>query len=173
MLKTYQPQKVKFFTGLIYQDYQQMLKTKKMLVKSFGEIDLTSDTFPFNFTDYYCQEMGSPLFRTFFSFRKLKDSGSFSKIKKHTIKIEKKLSKNNQRSVNIDPGYLNLAKLVLTTTKDYAHRIYIGRGIFAEVTLIYRGGNFQELPWTYPDFKSISYKKFFCNLRKKYQQQLK
>jgi len=69
------------------------------------------------------------------------------------------------RPLNLDPGYLTEAKLVLASTKDHAHRIYLGRGIYAEVTLHYQNGRWQSHDWTYPDFQRPDYHLFFSQCR--------
>ena len=141
--------------------------------RKFGKIDFESVPFNFGFTHYYKKEMGSILYRRFVSFEKLRDPSVFPAIKLFCIKIEKKFSKDSKRTINIDPGYLNEAKLVLTTTKDYSHRIYVGKGIFEEVTLYYKDSNFQDFATTYPDYKTPEYKEIFISIREKYRQQIK
>ena len=116
--------------------------------------------------------MGKPLSRRFISFKKLRKPEQFVKIKLYCLKLEKKFALNLQRQVNIDPGYINEAKLILTTTKDFAHRIYLGRGVYAEVTLSYLKDNFSEIPTTFPDYRTPQYKKIFFDIRKLYRQQI-
>lgn len=173
MLKRVLPLPVKFICGVIYSSEETYLKTYKILGHKFGKIDFESAQFNFGYTHYYEKEMGSLLYRRFISFEKLKDPASFVSIKLFCIKLEKKFSKNAKRTINIDPGYLNDAKLVLTTTKDYSHRIYVGKGIFEEVTLYYKDSNFQDFATTYPDYKTAEYKQIFLAVREKYRQQLK
>ena len=173
MLKRILPFPVKFICGFIYSSEENYLETHKILERKFGKIDFESARFDFSFTHYYEKEMGSLLYRRFVSFEKLKDPSSFVQIKLFCIKLEKKFSKDNKRTINIDPGYLNDAKLVLTTTKDYSHRIYVGKGIFEEVTSYYKDSNFQDFATTYPDYKTPQYKEIFISIREKYRQQLK
>ncbi len=173
MLKRLFPLAVKFFCGFIYSNEDSYLKTYKILERKFGKIDFASVRFDFIFTSYYEKEMGRSLYRRFVSFERLKDPAKFAAIKLFCIKIEKKLTQGGKRTINIDPGYINEGKLVLTTTKDYCHRIYVGCGIFEEVTLYYKDSNFQDLPTTYPDYKTPGYKEIFLVLREKYRQQLK
>ena len=79
-----------------------------------------------------------------------------------------------RRLVNMDPGYLNLSKVVLASTKDHWHRLYVGRGIFEEITLSYRRmeGGFCPMQWTYPDYRDPERIAFFHRLRERYQAQL-
>ncbi|MBU3958775.1 MAG: DUF4416 family protein, partial [Candidatus Omnitrophica bacterium] len=98
---------------------------------------------------------------------------TLAKIKIITNQIEKKLSSAESRRINIDPGYLTLAKLILATTKDYRHRIYLRKGIYAEVTLSYQGKTFCPWEWTFADYKTVEYIDIFNRIRELYAQQIK
>ncbi|MDP2924644.1 MAG: DUF4416 family protein [Candidatus Omnitrophota bacterium] len=173
MLAIRMPSPVKLICGVIYSKEEVYQRVKEILQRKFGEIDLESEKIDFYFTDYYDKEMGAPLYRKFISFRRLKDATILVGIKLFCIKVERKLSKDGHRQINIDPGYLNDAKFVLATTKDYAHRIYLGKGIYAEVTLRYGNGIFYDFPTTYPDYCSPQYKKVLLAVRKIYHEQAK
>lgn len=164
---------VKLITGLIYKDEAVFGKAKKILGCKFGVIDFISPPMPFTHTDYYRCEFGSGLKRRFISFKKLILAQSLPEIKIAANKIEKKLTKHNLRLINIDPGYLNLGKLLLATTKDYAHRIYLDKGIYAEVTLFYQNKSYQPWEWTYPDYKTAEYINIFGKIRNIYAEQIK
>jgi len=156
---------VKLIVGLIGQE-ELFEKTRKALLKKFGKIDFISPVIAFNFTDYYNAEMGSNLKRQFLSFKKNIVCEDLVPIKHFTNKLEKKFySPGSRRQVNIDPGYLNLSKLVLATTKDHQHRLYLGKGIFAEVTLRFRHKSFIGWEWTYPDYLSLAYIEIFNHIR--------
>lgn len=172
MLKFQIPLPVKFICGLIYKEENIYIKTKDTLQKKFGIIDFESEKIDFVFTDYYNSETGTPLYRRFISFKKLPAANRFIKIKLFCVKLEKKLSTRGRRKINIDPGYLNEAKLILMTTKDFYHRIYLDKGVYAEVTLHYRDGKFQDFPTTFPDYRSQNYKDIFLQIRRIYRQQL-
>ena len=90
------------------------------------------------------------------------------RIKLYTHRLEKKFLAAKLRQINIDPGYLDLAKLVLATTKDYAHRVFLRKGIFAEITLSFRGDSFGANDWTYPDYRTQEYIDIFNQIRKLY-----
>ncbi|HOK40243.1 MAG TPA: DUF4416 family protein, partial [bacterium] len=77
------------------------------------------------------------------------------------------------RQVNIDPGYINLAKLVLVSTKDYSHRIYLSNGIYAEATLFFRHNQFETFPYTYPDYATDEVRNILKEIRKLFKSQLK
>ncbi len=139
----------------------------------FGPIDLKSDLYDFDrFTDYYEKEMGRGLKKRFISLYKLIEPEALPEIKVKTNALEQEISGAGQRIVNIDPGYLNLSKVVLATTKDYSHRLYLGQGIFGDLHLVFINKTFQTQPWTYPDYKQPSVIEFFLKLRGAYRKKL-
>lgn len=160
--------KVKLIIGFIYKDEAIFIKVKEKLRKKFGKIDFVSDYLDFNYTDYYEAEMGKALKRRFVSFTKLIHIQDLYRLKLYTRRLETKFLIAKTRQVNIDPGYIDLAKLVLATTKDYAHRIFLRKGIFAEITLSFRGNSFSANEWTYPDYCSKEYIDIFNQIRKLY-----
>lgn len=164
---------VKLICGFIFKETEALHKAEQILKKKFGPTDFTSEILSFKYTDYYEKEFGQDLKRSFISFNKLIPADSLAKTKISTNTIEEKLSHNRMRFVNIDPGYLDLAKLVLASTKDYTHRIYLSGGIFAEITLLYRDNTFQPWPWTYPDYRTKEYIEIFNAIRCIYEKQLK
>ncbi|MCX5678193.1 MAG: DUF4416 family protein [Candidatus Omnitrophica bacterium] len=166
------PHKVKLIVGLLSNNAEAVKRAEAMLIGVFGRTDLESAILDFTHSDYYTKEMGSGLKRKFLSFQKLFDLKDIYKAKLKTNILERKLLKSGKRSVNIDPGYLDLAKLVLFSTKDYTHRIYLNRGIFAEVTLFYKDKSFNAWPWTYPDYKSEAYIDIFNSIRELYSKGL-
>ena len=165
------PDKVKLTIGLLFTDIKEYRAVKSNLASVFGEIDFESEILDFHHTSYYTEEMGHGITRVFLSFRRLFDLENICVVKIKTNRIEEKHSKAGKRKVNIDPGYLNLAKLVLFSTKDYTHRIYLGKRIYAEVTLFYKDDSFNPWPWTYPDYKSPEYMKIFGSIRQLYKEQ--
>jgi len=168
--KTHQP--VKLIIGFIFCDEAAFIAAKTRLIKRFGKIDFESQPIDFTYTDYYQQEFGPSLKRKFISFLKLIDPAGLFIIKNITNNIEKKLSKQGIRRINIDPGYICLSKLVLATTKDFAHRVYLNCGIHAEITLTFRNKSFTTLDWTYPDYRSAEYIAIFNGIRERYTHEL-
>tara|TARA_B100000315_G_scaffold242011_1_gene263668 strand:- start:2532 stop:3056 length:525 start_codon:yes stop_codon:yes gene_type:complete len=173
MLTIQLPHKVKFICGFIFSQNSIYKKAKNILEDSFGKIDFESKEIDFNGTAYYEKETGKDLKRRFISFKKLRAPSSFAAIKLFSIGIEKKFALNSKRKINIDPGYLNEAKLVLTTTKDFAHRIYLKQGVFAEVTLSFNNGKYRHFPTTFPDYRTEAQKNIFHSIRKIYREQLR
>jgi hypothetical protein len=172
MGKIISPAPVKLIIGLIFKDEEFLKRTKGILRRHFGATDYESPVIPFNYTDYYQKEFGTGLKKKFLSFTRLIPSQRLAAIKVLTNKIETRLSRKNYRKINIDPGYLTMAKLVLASTKDYSHRIYLDKGIFAEVTLVYQKKFFQPQEWTYPDYRTEEYARIFLEVRKLYSQQI-
>ena len=124
-------------------------------------------------TDYYTPEMGKELFRRFCTFRPLIPREALVRIKRETNEIEEQWADHGKRRINIDPGYICAEHLILATTKGYTHRPYLGEGIHADLTLIYRDGEFQPLGWTYPDYASSQIREIMQGIRKRYLQELK
>jgi hypothetical protein len=163
---------VKLITGFIFNDNDYFLAAVKILERKFGETDFQSQVLPFIYTDYYKQELGEGLKRSFVGFRRLIRPEHLPGIKIFTNKLEQRLSRKKKRRINIDPGYLDHSKLILATTKDYSHRIYLSRGIFAEVTLSFQNRTFAPRDWTYPDYKTDAYIKIFNQIREIYDRQI-
>ncbi len=139
----------------------------------FGSSDLKSETYDFDrFTDYYEKEMGQGLKKFFVAFYDLRAPEALPQIKVQTNNLEMEISKGEHRIVNIDPGYLTLSKVVLATTKDYSHRLYLGKGIFGDLHLIFVNKTFNKQPWTYPDYQQPSTIDFFLKLREVYRKKL-
>lgn len=149
-----------------------MIRADSALRRHFGAIDFSSGIIPFKYTDYYEGEFGKGLSRAFVCFSKLIAPEKLSAIKLFTNALEQKFSRDSRRLINIDPGYVDMAKLVLATTKDYAHRIYLGRGIFAEITLRFKEKSFVPPEWTYPDYKTADYIGIFNRIRGLYAAQI-
>lgn len=170
MGKIYPPEKVKLIAGLISNNEALLDKIGKRLEKRLkNKIDFKSDVIDFTYTDYYDKEMGSLLKRRFLSFKKLVRLETIAKVKLLTNDIEKRFCVHGKRTVNIDPGYVDMAKIVLLSTKNYSHRVHIGNGIFAEVTLHYKDKRFNFWPWTYPDYKTLEYARIFGIIRDIYK----
>lgn len=138
------------------------------LTQRFGTVDLISPWIPFDYTDYYTKEMGQPLYRRMLSFADLIEQDDLPGIKLIANGLEEQWAKGDLRRVNIDPGFLVASRFILASGKDFTHRVYIGKGIYADLTLVYTQDRFQPLPWTYPDYQSEPVQQFLIKVRKKY-----
>ena len=166
------PQPVKLFAGLLTARPSALGEVRGRLEERLGPVDTESGWLDFDYTDYYEPEMGAGLKRVLWGFARLDGPEALVDLKLCTNCLEQALAVDGRRVVNIDPGYLAPARVVLASTKDFAHRLYLGKGIYGEVTLMYRRKGFQPLPWTYPDYRSEAYHRFFRELRRLYLGQL-
>ncbi len=164
------PPRVNLFTGLLYNNSVAKEKIFSVLEDAFGKIVLTSAFFPFIESNYYDTEMGKNIIRVFAGFESLIDPSDIPDIKIRTNEIEERVfSSSGSRDVNIDPGYLTNSKVVLVTTKNIQHRIYLKKGIYGEVTLRYRKGSYIPWEWTYPDYRKPESISFFNRLKEIYK----
>jgi len=168
-----QPRPVKLIASIFSGDDVLLAVARESLAKHFGPMDRQSDVFPFDHTAYYAPEFGEALVRQVVAFRDLIPPDSLAEIKRATNELEMTWMVDRRRRVNLDPGYVSLSKLGLATTKNYSHRIYLGQGIYAEVTLHYEHGAFHSWEWTYPDYASPAYLELFAEIRHVYVEQLR
>jgi len=143
---------------------------RELATALFGPTALVSEAFDFTETDYYTATMGTDLKKQFAVFERLVDPAALADIKRQTNAWESEYAALGRhaepRPLNLDPGYITPAKLVLASTKDHAHRLYLRDGIYAEVTLAYRDRRWQPLEWTYPDYRRDDYQRFFTECRR-------
>ena len=172
MGKIREPPPVKLMVSMFTGDKTLLDVARGALANRFGPIDYQSELLPFFHTDYYTREFGPGLVRQIVAFGELVPAPRLAEVKRSTNELELSWAVDGKRRVNLDPGYVSLGKLVLATTKDYSHRIYLGQGIYAEVTLKYEHGRFQPWPWTYPDYASARYLEIFQEIRQMYAEQL-
>ena len=157
--------------GLLAPREALLREAEALLVERHGPVAGRSPVWPFTFTRYYEPEMGPDLLRQFLYFRNGIDPAALPDAKLATQELERRLAEAHalpgapDRPVNLDPGYVTLAKVVLASTKDHLHRIYLRDGIFAEVTLHFKGEAYQSFPWTYPDYRTEPYHAFFREVR--------
>ena len=168
-----EPPPVKLFTGLIYNREAVLDRCTGFLEKEFGKILHTSEEFDFSQTAYYKNEMGDKLKRKFVFFKKLIQREHISDVKIISNNIENHFSETGKRKVNIDPGFIAPEHIVLATGKPYSHRIYLGSGVYAELTLVYENNGFISMKWTYPDYKFKNIQDMFLGVRKKYIDKLR
>ena len=176
------PNLVKLIISLITGEDDIVKPVLKKLEARLGSVDILSERLDFNHTDYYRDEMGERLFRKIASFEKLIKPDELADIKLFTNSVEdesclplppsQRGAGGGKRIINIDPGYISMEKMVLASCKNFAHRIYLKKGIYADLTLIYKAGGFQSLEWTFPDYAKDNIKRLLQGMRERYMHQL-
>lgn len=144
------------------------LSLKEKLEERFGPIELVSDIIPFDFTSYYCEEMGENIERFFILFSSLISPDELASCKAFTNEKEQEWEEEGKRKINLDPGLITEASIILATTKNRSHRIAIGQKLYAEVTLTYQKHAFVSYPWTYSDYKDSRIQKILFDFRSRY-----
>jgi hypothetical protein len=168
-MKPSAPDLVKLFMGILYSDEELLRQAIRALEKEYGPIDCRSEPMPFDVTDYYQEEMGGPILRMFVSFEDLVDPERLAEIKIRTNEIESELAADGRRKVNLDPGYMDVCKVVLASAKYNGQKIYLSHGIYADPTLRYEKGHFHPYPWSFPDFQDDRYERTFLLIRELYK----
>lgn len=158
------PLSVRLIVGILSANEEIANEAKQKLIERFGPVDLEMNPIPFLHTNYYKNELGETPIRSFLSFENRIERDTIISIKLETNEME--LLWNRQ--VNLDPGYMTLGQFFLATTKDQRHRVYLGQGIFAEVTLYFENGHFHPFDWTYPDYRSSAYINFLEKARERF-----
>ncbi|MCF7798226.1 MAG: DUF4416 family protein [Lentisphaeria bacterium] len=139
---------------------------RDLLTEKWGVVEFSTEIFPVDeITQYYRPEMGTGLVKQFLSFENLQSVADMNQSKFRTAQLEDEYRQDGKRSINLDPGYLTLDKLVLYTTKNFTHRIFIERGVFAEITLTYTRSGWRTHSWTYPDYQTDAALAFFTRVR--------
>lgn len=169
-----EPASVKYFAGLLCGDHKQLGEVECALAEVAGVVEMRSAAFPWTFSTFYEEEMGSGLLRRFLSFVPLASPENLPVIKGATQRIEDTYrDAAGNRRVNLDPGYLDRHKVVLASTKNAGQRIYLREGIYAEATLLYRHAGFHGFEYTYKDYLSPQALEFFSRVRGRYLAQLR
>lgn len=140
--------------GVLSSDEALEREARGGLERLYGPVETEVPRQVFTWSPYYDEEMGVPIWRSYWAFRDFVDPAALAAIKTAANAIESRLAIGGRRKVNLDPGLLAPGRFVLATTKDRAHRIALAEGIYAELTLIFERGEFHALPWTYPDWAS-------------------
>jgi hypothetical protein len=164
---------VKLIVGMFTAQERLLAASRAELVDTYGPVDHVSPVWPFEFTTYYAEEFGQGLLRQFLSFQSLLDPARLPEVKLRTNALEQRSTVDGRRQINLDPGYIDLSKLVLATTKNHQHRLYLGQGIYGEVTLRFTRKSFRPWEWTYPDYRTDEYIQFFNEVRQTYLAQLR
>ncbi len=162
------PLPVKLICGITYSEKINIKDIYDILHYDYGDIDSFSKVYNFKYTKYYEKEMPGELKKVYISFKNLVTAETLPEIKTRTNLFEKIFAVKGKRVVNLDPGYIEKAKLILVTTKDFSHRIYIGSGIFGDLQYRMKDGRYQINEWTYPDYRKKEVLEFFLTVRNKY-----
>ncbi len=167
------PGPVKLIAGLMWNTEATLEEILEKL-SVFGVVESRTETFDFNFTEYYLSESGSNLKKIYLTFRDLVGIDDIPELKlKANVFEEANYTREGKRFVNFDPGYISEAKLVMATTKNLPHRVYIGQNLFADLQLIYKKPTFRTIPWTFADIKQEAVIAFFNGVRDVYMKELK
>ncbi len=162
------PQPVQLFIGVLASSEGLRSTVRDRVAESFGPIDFESDAFRFDVTDYYEPEMGPGLLRWFVSFERLIPPEDLVPVKLATNRLEDDLRKDGRRRVNLDPGYMDVYKIVLASAKFQGPKIHLGQGIYADPALCYDKG-WKAFPWGFPDFRDGRYDAVFTKIRRLYK----
>lgn len=173
MSHPHEPEPVKLITSLFSPGKELIDRVISELAGIFGRVDWISPEIFFDRTRYYAREMGWPLHRRFISFEELVFADRLAETKLRTNQIEQQYLHEENRKVNIDPGYVSLERLVLATGKNYVHRVYLSKGIYADLTLVFQKGSYRPLKWTYRDYADPETIGFFNGVREQYVKQLR
>ena len=166
------PAPVALFMAALYAPSFSDQAATELVSENFGQPLLPVAKFDFTFSDYYEEEMGPNLRKVFLVSQRWIDPAELPEWKLRAMALEEKHAAAGKRTLNLDPGYLDAPKLVLATAKNFAHRIYLGRGVYADVQLYVKSGRFQVNPWTYPDYGLAAHLAFFEQARKLYMQKI-
>jgi hypothetical protein len=162
---------VKLFMGVLVTSQGTIPHLLSLLEEHYGELEEVSEPIEFNFSDYYDSEMGGTPWRFFVVFEERLDPERLASVKLHTNTLEDYFRVEGRRVVNLDPGVMSGANLILATTKNRSHRIPLQQGIYGELTLHYSGKRYNSFPWTYPDYKSSEVQSFFLKVRDNFLKQ--
>jgi hypothetical protein len=167
------PEDVALFVATLYSKVEYFEKAVDILKEEYGDILFKSHPYRWDYSTYYNKELGYPVIRQFIFFEKLINPQFLPDIKIRTNEIEDILSIEGKRQINLDPGYITLSKVVLASTKNYAHRLYLGKGVYGEVTLIFREKTYQPHIFTYKDYQDKTCLDMFNNIREVIKDRLK
>lgn len=170
-------QSVKFIVGILAINEETLAQANELIAQHLGPVESHSEAWPFSSTKYYAKEMSQTLLRQFVSLAEPTDPVDLIKFKLTCNSLElahaQEQGRGQRRAINLDPGYITPAKLILASTKDFSHRVYLDQGIFGEVTLQYVHGSWRSFPWSFPDYSEPRYHEFFSDVRSRLLEQLR
>jgi hypothetical protein len=164
---------VKRLAAVLWSDALALAEARDALQSLWGPVDFEGADHAFDVTDYYRAEMGGGLQRRLLAFRPLAPPEGLPDWKHAARRIEEGLERGGRRRVNIDPGYLDHHKLVLASVKPAGTKIYLERGVYADMLLRFHRGAWSALEWTFADFRDGRYFEELSALRERYLDQLR
>ena len=173
MAQPEEPLPVKYFIAVLYRDRKYFRQAKEALTSRWGHLDFEGGDHLFDSTDYYEPEMGTPLFRRLLSFEQLYPPTLIVDMKLECNAIERGLVLEGKRTVNLDAGYLDHNKFLLASAKEAGQKVYLDRGIYADLSGRYKAGKYRPFEWSFPDFKDGRYDAELLDIRALYRRQLK
>lgn len=173
MAQPEQPLPVKYCIAVLYHDEASLLKAKEQLIEKWGRIDFEGADHLFDVTDYYEPEMGTSLLRRLLSFEQLFTPKLIVEMKLECNSIEAALARDGKRTVNLDAGYLDHNKFLLASAKEAGQKVYLDKGIYADLSGRYKAGKYRPFEWSFPDFRDGRYDEELLEIRRLYMRQVK
>ena len=173
MARPEEPLPVKYFIAVLYRDEEKLHPIKKELAARWGSFDFEGRDHSFDTTGYYLPEMGTPLCRKLLAFERLYTPALIVSMKLECNDIETSFSHDGKRTVNLDAGYLDHNKFLLASAKVAGQKVYLDKGIYADLSGRYKAGKYQPFEWSFPDFKDGRYDDELLAIRNIYMQQIK
>jgi len=171
------PSPARYFFAIAASSRAAHHESERLIAEKLGSLDFRSEIINFSdFSTYYDQEFGGHCWKYLVALKAPLPVDQIVPIKLLTEQIEAELAHETeggrQRTVNIDPGFVTGWQVVLASVKIHSHRIYVNRGVYCELTLLYRDKAFQSFPWTYNDYQSPPFLDFLNKLRREYVRQI-
>lgn len=163
------PAPVQPIVGLLAASPALLAEAGAALTETVAPIALASAVRPWTQSEYYRAEMGEAIWRQYLALDALMVPEELADLKLLTNQLEERWRGGTGRAVNLDPGYLDLLRVVMASTKDAAHRVAIAAGVYAEATLHFAHGRFQPWSYTYPDYAGDDALEFFTRVRARWR----
>lgn len=163
------PASVQPIAGVLAASPALLAEAAAALADAVAAIAIASEPAPWTHSDYYAREMGASIWRQYLAFDTRMAADGLAELKRLSGALEDRWRAATGRRVNLDPGYLDLLRVVLASTKDAAHRVAIGPGVYAEATLHFARGEFHPWPYTYPDYAGADARAFFTCVRERFR----
>jgi hypothetical protein len=173
MAEVKQPLPVKYFIAVLFNDPHILINALRLIENEWGRIDCQYADHPFDVTDYYVPEMGENIVRRIITIEKLYSPTLIVDMKLRCNAIENELAHGNKRTINLDAGYLDHNKVLLASAKEAGQKVYLDKGIYADLSGRYKAGKYQPFEWSFPDFKDGRYDEELLSVRMRYMKQLK